>query len=133
MSHKRWKVSSTSVSNIGYHLIWCPKYRRNVLTEGIASRLKELLKTKAKEIGRSIEEIEVMPDHGPLFVKAKPSAAPHWIVPQLKGDPSRHLRQEYAAIKSKLPTRWTRSCHCESVGPISEMRIRKYIEDQQGQ
>jgi putative transposase len=121
------------VYNIGYHLIWCPKYRRNVLTEEIAARLQELLNTKANEIGISIEEIEVMPDHVHLLVKAKPSAAPDWNVQQLKGTTSRYLRQEYTALKSKLPTLWTRSYYCESVGHISEKSIRKYIEDQKGQ
>ena len=33
-------------------------------------------------------------------------------------------------LKSKLPTLWTRSYYCESVGHISEDSIRKYIEDQ---
>jgi putative transposase len=110
MFHKRWKVSSTSVYNIGYHLIWCPKYRRNVLTEEIAARLQELLNTKANEIGISIEEIEVMPDHVHLFVKAKPSAAPDWIVQQLKGTTSRYLRQEYTwACPKTMSDRWGRS------------------------
>ncbi|HAR40059.1 MAG TPA: IS200/IS605 family transposase, partial [Coprothermobacter sp.] len=25
MNGKRWKRSATTVYNIGYHLIWCPK------------------------------------------------------------------------------------------------------------
>jgi putative transposase len=59
----RWKSSHKALYNIGYHLIWCPKYRRNVLVEVIATRLKVLLKEKAQEIGVSIEQREIMPDH----------------------------------------------------------------------
>jgi putative transposase len=63
----RWKTSKTAVYNLGFHLIWCPKYRRNVLVDPIDKRLKELLLSKAKEIGVLIENVEVMPDHVHLF------------------------------------------------------------------
>ena len=47
----RWKVSSNTVHNVGYHIIWCPKYRRRVLVGEIESRLRELLTEKAADIG----------------------------------------------------------------------------------
>ncbi|RKX46602.1 MAG: IS200/IS605 family transposase, partial [Thermotogae bacterium] len=46
MNGNRWKRSLTTVYNIGYHLIWCPKYRRKVLVGEEAERLKELLLQK---------------------------------------------------------------------------------------
>ncbi|TGC06767.1 transposase, partial [Methanolobus halotolerans] len=42
MATERWKHSNTTVYNIGFHLIWCSKYRRNVLENEIEARLKEL-------------------------------------------------------------------------------------------
>ncbi|MBN1134826.1 MAG: transposase, partial [Methanosarcinaceae archaeon] len=45
---------------------------------------------------------------------------PHWIVQQLKGYTSRILRQEFLELRTRLPTLWTRSYYCESVGHISE-------------
>ncbi len=127
---KRWKSSNTCVYNLGYHLIWCPKYRRKVLTEEIQKRLKELLIEKAKNLGIEIEKMEIMPDHIHLFVKAKPVDAPHFIVGQLKGYTSKHLREEFPQLKKRLPTLWTRSYYVESVGHISEEKIKKYIENQ---
>ena len=62
----------------------------------------------------------------------QPTLAPHFIVQQLKGISSRLLRQEFPHLKSRLPTLWTRSYYCESVGHISEATVRKYIEDQKG-
>jgi putative transposase len=118
------------VYNIGFHLIWCPKYRRNVLENEIEGRLKELLYNKAEEIGVTIEKMEVMPDHVHLFVKTTPTMSPHWIVQQLKGYTSRILRQEYSELRTRLPTLWTRSYYCESVGHISEATVKKYIEEQ---
>jgi putative transposase len=126
----RWTHSNKAVYNIGFHLIWCPKYRRKVLVGSIEMRLKELLQEKADAIGVSIEQMEVMPDHLHLFVKCDPTNSPHYIVQQLKGYTSRLLRQEFATLRSRMPSLWTRSYYCESVGHISENTIRRYIEDQ---
>jgi putative transposase len=129
---KRWTHSNKSVYNIGYHLIWCPKYRRDILTGDVSIRLRELLINKSNELGMSIEQMEIMPDHVHLFVKSSPVDSPHFIVQQFKGYTSRILRSEFKHLRSKLPTLWTRSYYCESVGHISEKTIKKYIEEQKG-
>lgn len=128
--NKRWTHSNKAIFNIGYHIIWCPKYRRRVLVDNVESRLKQLLFEKAGQISVSIENLEVMPDHVHIFVKCSPVDSPHFIVQQLKGYTSRILRKEFKHLKSRLPTLWTRSYYCESVGHISEHTIKKYIEDQ---
>ena len=130
MDENRWKCSKTTVYNIGYHLIWCPKYRRKVLVGGVAERLRKLFLQKADEIHIKVVEMEIMPDHVHLFVKMPPTYSPHFIVQQLKGYTSRTIRKEFPFMKSRLPSLWTRSYYCESVGHISEETIRKYIEDQ---
>jgi putative transposase len=130
MSKERWTHANTCVYNIGYHLIWCPKYRRKVLQAHIADRLKELLNQKAVELDIKIAICEVMPDHVHVFVKCRPTASPHWIVQQLKGYTSRIMRQEFEPLRTRLPTLWTRSYYCESCGHISEDIVKKYIEDQ---
>ena len=99
MASQRWKRSSKSVYNVGYHLIWCPKYRRSVLIGNIDTRLKELMLLKAKELGITIEQMEIMPDHVHLFIKADPTLAPHYVVQQLKGYTSRVLRQEFPQLR----------------------------------
>ncbi|MCL1876363.1 MAG: IS200/IS605 family transposase [Synergistaceae bacterium] len=129
MVHQRWTHSNTSVFNIGYHLIWCPKYRRKVLIGSVEARFKELLFEKAAEINVQIAQLEVMPDHVHLFVKTRPTNAPHYIVQQFKGYTSRILRKEFP-ILLRMPSLWTRSYYCESVGHISEKTVLKYIEEQ---
>jgi putative transposase len=128
--NQRWKSSEKAKYNISYHLIWCPKYRRKVLVNGVDERLKVLLNDKAKELDIEFENMEVMPDHVNLFVKCKPTDNPLQIVGQLKGYAARYLRAEYPTLKSRLPRLWTRSFYCESIGHISEATIKKYIEDQ---
>ena len=130
MNKQRWKTSNTTVYNVEYHLIWCPKYRRKVLIDDVKTRLKELLVEEAEKINVSIENMEIMPDHVRLFVKSTPVNAPNYIVQQLKGYTSRMLRQEFPKLKSRLPTLWTRSYYVETIGHISEPTIKRYIEDQ---
>lgn len=130
MISTRWTHSNTTVYNIGYHIIWCPKYRRKVLVGDVEKRLKELLHKKADEIGISIVELDVLPDHVHLFAKASPTASPDWIVQQLKGYTSHELRKEFGQLRTRLPTLWTRSYYVESCGHISEDTVRKYVEEQ---
>ena len=130
MKDKRYTCSAHTVYNVKYHIIWCPKYRRRVLVGDIEKRLRELLKEKAADIGIDIVTMEIMSDHVHLFVHASPVDAPHYIVQQLKGFTSRKLRQEFSMLRTRLPTLWTRSYYCESVGHISEDTIKQYIIDQ---
>jgi len=126
----RYTTSAHCIYNLGYHIIWCPKYRRKVLVNRIDERLKELLNEKAAALEITIEKMEVMPDHVHLFVKGKPSVPVQHIVNQLKGYTSVMLRREFPRLKSRLPTLWTRSYYVESIGHISESTITRYIEDQ---
>ena len=128
--NNRWKSSKHAVYNCFYHLIWCPKYRRGVLVDGIDIRLKELLLEKSREHGWAIENMEIMPDHVHVFIKATTNDAPVYIVSQLKGYTSFMLRNEFKKLKSRLPTLWTRSYYCETIGHISESTIKKYIDEQ---
>jgi putative transposase len=130
MSTKRWKTSKTAVFNLGYHMIWCTKYRRKVLVGSVETRLKELLWEKADDLNCDIETMEVMPDHVHLFVKTLPVHAPQYVVGQLKGYTSAILRNEFPHLKSRLPSLWTRSYYIESVGHISEATLTQYIADQ---
>ena len=130
MVKDRWAYSNTTVYNIGYHIIWCPKYRRPVLVGDVEARLRQLLMKKAEEINISIENLKIMPDHVHLFVKASPTASPHWIVQQLKGYTSHELREQFKSLRTRLPTLWTRSYYVESCGHISEDTVTRYIEEQ---
>ena len=130
MTNDRWTRSTTTVYNIGYHLIWCPKYRRKVLVGDVEARLRELIMEKAEEIGVSVEELQIMPDHVHLFVKAPPTISPHRIVQQLKGYSSHEMRNQFKSLRTRLPTLWTRSYYVESCGHISEEAVRRYIEEQ---
>lgn len=127
---KRYTCSQHSVYNVSYHIVFCTKYRRKVLLDGVDSRLKELFMEKAGAIGVQIERMEIMPDHVHLFVRVKPTYAVHFVVNQLKGYSSRILRKEFSILRTRLPTVWTRSYFVETIGHISEDTVVRYIENQ---
>ena len=128
----RYKTNAGAVFSLKYHLVWCPKYRRKVLVEAVEARLKELIVETAEEYGMTVHTMEVIPDHVHLFVEADPTLSVAEIVNRFKGRSSRVLRQEFAALRSRLPTLWSRSYYAGSVGAVSESVVRRYIEAQKG-
>lgn len=127
---KSYKTSNNVVYSCKYHIIWCPKYRRQVLRDEIASRLKAILKAVADEKKAEIVEMEVMPDHVHLLIEQAPQYGIHKLVRLMKGRSSRLLRQEYPELKSRLPTLWTNSYFIATVGGAPLAVIKKYIENQ---
>lgn len=129
---ERYARNAGAVFALKYHLVWCPKYRRPVLTKPVDRRLKTLLQAKAEELGMTVHTLEVMPDHVHLFVESDPTLCVAEIVNRLKGFTSRTLREEFPFLRSRLPTLWSRSYYAGSVGSVSEAVVRKYIEEQKG-
>ena len=113
-----------------YHVIFCPKYRRKVLIGDIENDLREIFNEVAEENDVEIKAMEIMPDHVHLFVSFDPRQHIHKIIQQFKGRSSRKLREKYPNLKSRIPSLWTRSYFCCTVGHISEDVIIKYIEEQ---
>ena len=50
------------VYSLQYHIVWCTKYRRKVLTAGADEDCKQLLLDLAEEYGFRIPAMEVMPE-----------------------------------------------------------------------
>ena len=113
-----------------FHIIFCPKYRRKVLVNGVDERLKEILFDIVKEKDVEIKALEIMPDHVHIFIDFDPRLTLHKIIKDFKGISARILREEFPYLKSKLPSLWTRSYFACSVGHISEETIKEYIENQ---
>ena len=125
-----YSKSETSVHFMGYHFIFCPKYRRPVLKDGVDKRLAVLIHEKAAQLDCKVIALEIMPDHVHLFIEAPPVHSPNMIVGQIKGYSSRVLREEFGYLKTRLPTLWTRSYFVSTHGHISDALIRKYIQEQ---
>lgn len=117
-----------------YHVIFCPKYRRKVLTADIGERLKSIIHEVADETKCEVIELEVMPDHVHILCEVDPQFGVHKFVKLVKGRSSRYLRQEFPILTRRLPTLWTNSYAVLTVGgaPLSVQKslIKQYIENQ---
>ena len=130
MSSERYRKHAGSVYNLNLHFVWCPKYRKPVLTGVVEARLKELLHEKAAALTVEIKGLDSMPDHVHLFVACDPTHAPQFLANQCKGYTSRVLRQEFAHLRSQLPSLWSRSYYVGAAGTVTDATIRRYIEQQ---
>lgn len=125
-----YKTNNKVAYSCRYHVVWCPKYRRKVLTDEIAERLKELILSSASEINADIIEMEVMPDHVHLLIEVEPQFGINRAVRHIKGASSHALRNEFPSLKSRLPTLWTNSYFVSTVGAAPLTAIKQYIENQ---
>jgi len=125
-----YKSNSNVVYSCKYHVVWCPKYRRKVLTGEIETRLKDLILEAALEIQADIIEMEIMSDHVHLLVEVDPQYGIHRAIKHIKGRTSYHLRKEFKSLTTKLPTLWTNSYFVSTVGGAPLEIIKQYIESQ---
>lgn len=125
-----YKSNRNVVYSCKYHVVWCPKYRRKVLTGDIETRLKELIVETANGINADVIELEVMPDHVHLLIEVDPQYGINQAVRHIKGVSSHALRTEFPSLKSRLPTLWTNSYFVSTVGGAPLSAIKQYIENQ---
>ena len=130
MALRNYKSSRHVVYSSKYHVVWCPKYRRKVLIGVVAARLERILRDLCEELEAEVIALEIMPDHVHLLVEVHPQFGVHRLVRRLKGASSRYLRQEFPALKSRLPTLWTNSYFVSTVGGAPLSVIKQYVENQ---
>lgn len=131
--NNKYIKTRTCIYNINYHIVWCVKYRKEILTDEIATQLKNKLYDIAKDKGFTLHECAVGDNnHIHVFVSAPPKISPSYIVKMLKGVSGRYLFMLYPDIATKLynGTIWNHSYFIETIGSTSEENIRKYIENQ---
>lgn len=128
--HIKYKSNNNVVYSCKYHVVWTPKYRRDVLVDGAVARLKEIIQQVCSETGSELLEMEVMPDHVHLLVEVDPQFGVHQLVKRIKGRSSRLLRQEFRWCRTRLPTLWTNSYFVATTGGAPLEVIKQYIEQQ---
>ncbi len=115
-----------------YHVVFCPKYRRKVLTPPIDTRLKTILAEQIECWEQELIELEVMPDHVHLLVGCDPQFGIHRLVKLLKGYSSHVLREEFPALKRRLPSLWTNPYFVATTGGVMLETLKRYVQNQKG-
>ncbi|QTV78892.1 IS200/IS605 family transposase [Phascolarctobacterium sp. Marseille-Q4147] len=125
-----YKSNYNIVYSCKYHIVFCPKYRRKVLVNGVDTRLKELVNSICEELHVDIIEMEIMPDYVHILLGVDPQFGIHKAVKTIKGTTSRILRQEFPWLRSQIPRLWTNSYFCSTIGGAPLSVIKQYIENQ---
>ena len=118
------------VYQTAYHVVWCPKYKRSVLTATVAESLSALLSEVCEENNWKILNLEIQPDHIHLFVSIPPSKSVSEAVKRLKGTTARKLFLKHPELKKQLwdGHLWSPSYYVGTAGNVSAETIRRYIE-----
>lgn len=131
MSNREYRSNKNVVYSCKYHIVWCPKYRRKILTGEVEIALKEVIEKVASELRVKLIEMETNKDHIHLLVDVDPAFGVMNFIRAAKGRSARILREKFSFLKTRLPTLWSNSCFISTVGGAPLEVIKQYIENQQ--
>lgn len=123
LSHTKWECK--------YHLVFAPKYRRQVIYGQIKADVAEILSMLCKRKGIEIVEAEYCKDHVHMLVRIPPKYSVSEIMGYLKGKSSLMIFEKHANLKYKYGNRhfWCRGDYVDTVGKNAK-KIQEYIQNQ---
>ena len=122
-----------AVYDLKYHLVWIPKYRKQILGGEVSKYLKEVFQHIAEEYEFSIDTMEVVADHVHIFIEVPPRYSPAQVVQILKSVSARKVFKKFPKLRKELWAGefWNDGYFVRSVGDkVTADIIRKYIEYQ---
>jgi len=122
--------SNSTVYNINYHIVFCPKYRRKILVDEVKKDLELIIKTICLNNDFKLIELEIMPDHVHLFISTHPKHSPMEIVKKLKGISARLIFKTHPSLKKKEfwgKHLWSGGYYIGTAGVVTSESIQKYI------
>lgn len=123
LAHTQW--------NCKYHLVFAPKYRRQVFYGEKKRAIGEILRKLCEWKGVNILEAECCPDHIHMLVEIPPKMSVASFVGYLKGKSSLMVYERFGEIKYRYRNRqfWCRGYYVDTVGKNAQ-KIKEYIRQQ---
>ena len=123
LAHTRW--------NCKYHLVFAPKYRRQIIFGKIKNDIGKILRKLCEWKGVEIIEAEACKDHIHMLVTIPPKISVSGFVGYLKGKSSLMIFDKYANLKYRYGNRefWCRGYYVDTVGK-NKNAIAEYIRNQ---
>ena len=120
-----------SIWNCKYHIVFAPKYRRQVFYKEKRIQIGQILRKLCEFKGVEILEAEVCPDHIHMLVKIPPKMSVSGFVGYLKGKSSIMIFQQWGNAKFKYRNRefWCRGYYVDTVRKNTK-KIAEYIRNQ---
>ena len=128
----KYSATETTIYACEYHILWCTKYRREVLSPEIQERLKALVLEQQEAYGYLVREVESMPDHIHLLASVPPDISVTSVIGKIKGYTAKVLRSEFQSLTRRLPCLWTRSKFVASAGTVTLDVLKQYVANQKG-
>ena len=122
-AHTKWECK--------YHIVFAPKYRRQVIYKDIRADVGQILGTLCRRKGVEIIEAEACPDHIHMLVRIPPKYSVSEIMGYLKGKSSLMIFDKFANMKYRYGNRqfWCRGYYVDTVGR-NKKAIEEYIRNQ---
>ena len=123
LSHSKW--------NCKYHIVFAPKYRRQVIYGKIKADIGKILRTLCEQKKVNIIEAEACPDHIHMLVEIPPNISVAQFMGYLKGKSALMIFDRHANLKYKYGNRhfWCRGYYVDTVGK-NKKAIEEYIKNQ---
>ena len=123
LSHSKW--------NCKYHIVFAPKYRRQVVCGQLKADIGKILRTLCEQKKVNIIEAEACPDHIHMLVEIPPNISVAQFMGYLKGKSSQMIFDRHANLKYKYGNRhfWCRGYYVDTVGK-NKKAIEEYIRNQ---
>ena len=129
------KIDTNSLShtkyNCKYHIVFAPKYRRQIIYGKIKKDIGIMLRKLCQYKGVEIIEAEACPDHIHMLISVPPKYSIAQIMGYLKGKSTLMIFEKYANLKYKYGQRsfWCRGYYVDTVGK-NKKAIQEYIRNQ---
>ena len=123
------KTTRNAAYQTTYHAVWIPKYRKRVLADAVADRLRGLLSEVAQAKGFEILALEIQPDHVHLCFSAPPAIAPSLAIQWFKGITARSPFAGFLPLRRvcRCSHLWAPSYSVGTAGQVSAETIRRSI------
>lgn len=123
LSHSKWRCK--------YHIVFAPKYRRQIVYGQLKADIGKILRSLCERKGVNIISAECCPDHIHMLVKIPPHMSVSSFMGYLKSKSSLMIFDRHANLKYKYGNRhfWCRGYYVDTVGK-NEKAIREYIDNQ---
>ena len=123
LSHTKWRCK--------YHIVFAPKYRRQVIFGKIRADLGKILRKLCEQKGIEIIEAELCKEHVHMLVSIPPKMSVSSVMGYLKGKSALMIFDKHANLKYKYGNRhfWCRGYYVDTIGQ-NKKAIEQYIRNQ---
>ena len=124
LSHSKWRCK--------YHIVFAPKYRRQVIYKKLKADIGRILRELCGRKGVNIVEAECCSNHIHMLVEIPPHLSVSGFMGYLKSKSSLMIFDRHANLKYKFGNRhfWSEGFYVSTVG-VNDATVRKYIQEQE--